>query len=128
MLQTQTDLRGSYLSPQRNSRKLIRYMSLIQSRIRRQIRKKAGARRKRTGIALGIIFVVFIIIIAIIVGLFFHYTGMLDRTKDTKINSGKAPINSSELTSEADTFDAKEKRTSLRLSYKSSPPRYPARM
>lgn len=57
----------------------------------------------------------------------FHYTGMLDRTKDTKINSGKAPINSSELTSEADTFDAKEKRTSLRLSYKSSPPRYPAR-
>lgn len=52
---------------------------------------------------------------------------MLDRTKDTKINSGKAPINSSELTSEADTFDAKEKRTSLRLSYKSSPPRYPAR-
>lgn len=59
--------------------------------------------------------------------MFFHYTGMLDRTKDTKINSGKAPINSSELTSEADTFDAKEKRTSLRLSYKSSPPRYPAR-
>ncbi len=60
--------------------------------------------------------------------MFFHYTGMLDRTKDTKINSGRAPINSSELTSEADTFDAKEKkRTSLRLSYKKQSSRYPAR-
>ena len=39
---------------------------------------------------------------------------MLDRTKDTKINSGKAPINSSELTSEADTFDAKEKEDELK--------------
>lgn len=126
MLQTQTDLRGSYLSPQRNSRKLTRYMSPIQSRIRRQ-KEKGWSKKKKTGIVLGIIFVAFIIIIAIIVGLFFHYTGMLDRTKDTKINSGRAPINSSELTSEADTFDAKEKRTSLRLSYKSSPPRYPAR-
>ena len=45
-------LDASYLSPQRNSRKLIRYMSLIQSRIRRQIRKKAGARRKRRALLL----------------------------------------------------------------------------
>lgn len=77
-------------------------------------KKKGWSKKKKTGIALGIIFVVFIIIIAIIVGLFFHYTGMLDRTKDTKINSGKAPINSSELTSEADTFDAKEKEDELK--------------
>ena len=77
-------------------------------------KKKGWSKKKKTGIALGIIFVVFIIIIAIIVGLFFHYTGMLDRTKDTKINSGRAPINSSELTSEADTFDAKEKEDELK--------------
>ena len=77
-------------------------------------KKKGWSKKKKTGVALGIIFVVFIIIITVIVGLFFHYTGMLDRTKDTKINSGKAPINSSELTSEADTFDAKEKEDELK--------------
>lgn len=44
-------------------------------------KKKGWSKKKKTGIVLGIIFVVFIIIIAIIVGLFFHYTGMLDRTK-----------------------------------------------
>ena len=77
-------------------------------------KKKGWSKKKKTGIVLGIIFVAFIIIIAIIVGLFFHYTGMLDRTKDTKINSGRAPINSSELTSEADTFDAKEKEDELK--------------
>ena len=77
-------------------------------------RSNGWSKKKKTGFALGIVFVIFVIIIAVIVGLFFHYTGMLDRTKDNTINSGKAPINSSELTSEADTFDAKEKENELK--------------
>lgn len=77
-------------------------------------KKKGWSKKKKTCFALGIIFVIFVIIIGVIVGLFFHYTGMLDRTKDNKINSGKAPVNASELTSEEDTFDALQKEQELK--------------
>lgn len=77
-------------------------------------KKNSWSKKKKTGVALGIVFIVFVLIIALIVGIFFHYTGMLDRNKDNKLNYGKAPVNSSELTDDSDTFDAKKKEEELR--------------
>lgn len=70
--------------------------------------------KKKTGVTLGIIFLVIVIIAAIAVGLFFHYTGLLNRKKDNKVNSGKAPIDSSLIVNEADTFDKEKKDEELK--------------
>lgn len=105
---------GSIPLPQKNpSQKTETDKSEGESK-KKSSRKKGWSTKKKTGVALGIVFVVFVIIISIIVGMFFHYTGLLNRDKDTKINSGKAPINSSELHDESDTFDAKEKEDELK--------------
>lgn len=77
-------------------------------------KKKGWSVKKKTGVALGIIFLSLVIITAVIVGLFFHYTGLLDRTGDDKINTEPAPFNSSDWVDESDTFNEKEKEDELR--------------
>lgn len=76
--------------------------------------KKGWSTKKKTGVTLGIIFLLLVIVMAVIVGLFFHYTGLLDRTGDTKINTDPAPINESDYVDEEDTFDQKKKEEELK--------------
>lgn len=84
--------------------------------------KKRWSKKKKAGTAAGIIGIVIVLIIAIIIGLFFHYTGLLNRNKDNDKNYSKRPIDSSEITGGKDTFDEKEREKELRdqLSKKAS--------
>ncbi len=83
-------------------------------------RKKGWSVKKKTGVTLGIIFLLLVIIMAVIVGLFFQYTGLLDRTGDNKINLDPAPINESDYVDESDTFDQKQKEEELKAQLKAS--------
>lgn len=76
--------------------------------------------RKKTGVTLGFIFLALVIIAGIIVGLFFHYTGLL-KDRDNSIRTGKPPVDSRDLLNEPDTLDeeAKEKELREMLSKKS---------
>lgn len=76
--------------------------------------KKGWSVKKKTGVTLGIIFLLLVIIMAVIVGLFFRYTSLLDRKGDNKINSAPPPINESDLVDKADTFDQKKKEEELK--------------
>lgn len=82
--------------------------------------KKGWSTKKKTGVTLGIIFLLLVIIMAVIVGLFFHYTGMLDRDKDTKINKEPPPINESDIVDKDDTFDEKKKEEELKAQLKAN--------
>lgn len=84
--------------------------------------KKRWSKKKKAGTAAGIVVIVIILILAIILGLFFHYTGLLNRIKDNDKNYSKRPIDSSEITGGKDTFDEKEREKELRdqLSRKAS--------
>ena len=76
--------------------------------------KKKWTKKEKIGVTLGFIFLFIIIIAAIVVGLFFHYSGLLNRDKDTSINSGKAPIDSSLIVDKEDTFNQAEKDAELK--------------
>ena len=76
-------------------------------------KKQGWSKKKKTGVVLGILFLVVCILAGVVVWLFFHYTGLLKK-EDVKPNMEKAPINSSELVDESDTFDAKAKDEELK--------------
>lgn len=76
--------------------------------------KKGWSTKKKTGVTLGIIFLLLVIIMAVIVGLFFRYTSLLDRKGDNKVNSAPPPINESDLVDKEDTFDQKKKEEELK--------------
>ena len=77
-------------------------------------KKKAWSAKKKTGVALAVIFIVFFILVGFIVFMFFHYTGLLDRNTSEAKHYEKAPLNSSEFVDESDTFDAKSKEEELK--------------
>lgn len=69
--------------------------------------------KKKAGVTLGTAFLVFTILLGGIVGLFFHYTGMLKRPDDT-INKNKAPVDSRDLVDSPDTITEEEQEEELR--------------
>lgn len=87
--------------------------------------KKKGWSKKKKTVLITVISVslVVILLVALILILFFSYTGKLNRTPDTKVNSGERPIDSSELVSKADTISKEEQLAKLKemLSKRSSP-------
>ncbi|MBP5267671.1 MAG: LytR family transcriptional regulator, partial [Ruminococcus sp.] len=69
--------------------------------------------RKKTGVTLGFIFLALVLLMAVIVFLFFHYTGML-KDRDDSIRTEKPPVDSRDLVDEPDTLDEKAKEKELR--------------
>lgn len=89
-----------------------------QKNIKNPKKKKGWSKKKKTLVTLGFIFIFIVIVLAVIVGMFFHYTGLLDRSGDDKVNTGPAPIDSSLYVDEADTFDQKQKEEELKAELK----------
>ena len=77
-------------------------------------KKNKWSAKKKTGVTLGIIFIVFVLLLAGIVALFFHYTGLLNRSGDNRKNYSQMPISDSDLTSGDDTFDEKLREEELK--------------
>ncbi|MCR5542006.1 MAG: LCP family protein [Ruminococcus sp.] len=69
--------------------------------------------RKKTGVTLGFIFLALVLLMAVIVFLFFHYTGLL-KDRDNSIRTEKPPVDSRDLVDEPDTLDEKAKEKELR--------------
>ena len=68
-------------------------------------KKAKWSKKKKTGVALAIIFIVFFLLVGFIVFMFFHYTGLLDRNTSEAKNYSKPTLDSSEFVDESDTFD-----------------------
>lgn len=75
--------------------------------------KKSWSAKKKAGVTLGIAFLVFVILASVIVGLFFHYTGML-KEPDTSIKTEKAPVDSRDIVSKPDTITEEDQEEELR--------------
>ena len=69
--------------------------------------------QKKTGITLGFIFLALVLVMGVIVGLFFHYTGMLKK-RDNSIRTDKPPVDSRDLVDEEDTLKEDEQEKELR--------------
>lgn len=69
--------------------------------------------RKKTGVTLGFIFLALVLLMAVIVFLFFHYTGLL-KDRDDSIRTEKPPVDSRDLVDEPDTLDEEAKEKELR--------------
>lgn len=76
--------------------------------------KKRWSAKKKTGVALGIIGLIFLLVIGIIIGGFFYYTHLLNRNGDNSKNYNKMPVDESNLTDGDDTFDEKKREEELR--------------
>ena len=73
--------------------------------------KRSGG--QKTGIALGIIFLVLVLAMAAVIFIFYHYFGLLKPT-DTSINTEKPPVDSRDIVDGEDTMDEAEKEKELR--------------
>lgn len=76
--------------------------------------KKGWSKKKKTGVAIAIIFIIFFLLLGFIVYMFFHYTGLLDRNTSEAKNYSKPTLNSSEFRDESDTFDKKSQEEELK--------------
>ncbi len=83
-------------------------------------KKAKWSKKKKTGVALAIIFIVFFLLLGFVVFMFFHYTGMLDRNTSEAKNYSKPTLNSSEFVDESDTFDKKSQEDELKAYLKKS--------
>ncbi|MBQ8966584.1 LCP family protein [Ruminococcus sp.] len=69
--------------------------------------------RKKTGVTLGFIFLALVLVMAVGVLLFFHYTGLL-KDRDNTIRMDAPPVDSRDLVDEDDTLDEEAKEKELR--------------
>lgn len=85
------------------------------SKNRKNSKKKKGTlANKKVKITVSIIAILFVVIIGVIVGLFFHYSHMLDRKGDSSKVYESMPVDSSDITSGADTFNKVIREQQLR--------------
>ena len=77
-------------------------------------KKRGWSAKKKTGVAIAIIFIIFFLLLGFIIYMFFHYTGLLDRNTSEAKNYNKPTLNSSEFRDESDTFDKKSQEDELK--------------
>lgn len=76
--------------------------------------KAKWSKKKKTKVIAGVIIITLMIVAIVIVGGFLYYSHKLNRDPDDKINSSKAPIDSSLLLDKDDTFDKAKKDEAIK--------------
>ena len=80
-----------------------------------QVKKKGWSKKKKTILITVVSIVLTLALIAgVVIALFFSYTGKLNRNPDTKVNSGAAPTDSSQLVSKPDTISKEDQEKKLK--------------
>ena len=80
-----------------------------------QVKKKGWSKKKKTILITVVSIVLTLALIAgVVIALFFSYTGKLNRNPDTKVNSGAAPTDSSQLVSKPDTISKEDQEAKLK--------------
>ena len=80
-----------------------------------QVKKKGWSKKKKTILITVVSIVLTLALIAgVVIALFFSYTGKLNRNPDTKVNSGAAPTDISQLVSKPDTISKEDQEAKLK--------------